>query len=91
MDGKLIAPERNDVEKNLGGHCEKQGAHQQPAYDQVCATTGSPPPRVVLCHRAVPCPLGLHKSYTPQRQMCTSLCGAWDLLKFVFFYEVATI
>lgn len=34
MDGKLIAPERNDVEKNLGGHCEKQGAHQQPAYDQ---------------------------------------------------------
>lgn len=90
MDGKLIAPERNDVEKNLGGHCEKQGAPQQPAYDQVCATTGSPPLWVVLCHQAVPRPLRLHKSYTPQRQMCTSLCGAWDLLKFVFFHEVAT-
>lgn len=50
MDGKLIAPERNDVEKNLGGHCEKQSAHQQPAYDQVCATTGSPPLWVVFCH-----------------------------------------
>lgn len=52
MDGKLISPERNDAEKNLASHCEKQSANQKPAYDQVCAAAGSPPLRVILCHRA---------------------------------------
>ncbi|XP_009986343.1 PREDICTED: dual specificity protein phosphatase 5, partial [Tauraco erythrolophus] len=34
VDGKLISPERTEVERNLTSHCEKQSANHKPAYDQ---------------------------------------------------------